>query len=85
MDGPRKVVTPRLVVQLLLVVVALPLLPLLISGKWGWWEAWVYALLAIFGFVISRILALRRHPDLAAERARFADHEDTKRWDRVLS
>ncbi len=78
-------VTPRLILQLLIVVLLIPLLPILISGRWSWWQGWVYAAVAFFGFLISRILASRAHPDLLAERARFADHQDAKEWDQILS
>jgi protein-S-isoprenylcysteine O-methyltransferase Ste14 len=72
-------------VQLLIFVVVIPFLPLLISGRWDWWEAWVYAIIYILGFVLSRMLAARRHPDLLAERARFTQHEDAKPWDKWLA
>lgn len=85
MSAQRKISSPRVIVPMLFFVVVLPLLPLLISRRWDWWEAWVYALITILGFVISRILAARRHPDLIAERARFMDHEDAKPWDRLLA
>jgi protein-S-isoprenylcysteine O-methyltransferase Ste14 len=77
--------TARAIVQLLFFIVVIPLLPLLISWHWRWWEAWLYAVLTIFGFTISRLLALGRHPDLLSERARFTHHEDTLPWDRVLA
>jgi len=77
-------VATRVIVQLLLLVVLLPFLPLLISCRWDWWEAWAYAIIFILGFAISRGLAAQRHPDLIAERARFARHENDKPWDRRL-
>ncbi|MFP3896156.1 MAG: hypothetical protein ACLFV5_04855 [Anaerolineales bacterium] len=58
---------------------------LLISRRWRWWEAWVYALICIVGFGISRGVAARRHPDLLAERARFMRHEDAASWDKILA
>ncbi|NUM44391.1 MAG: isoprenylcysteine carboxylmethyltransferase family protein [Anaerolineales bacterium] len=76
---------PRVILQMLIFVVVIPLLPLLISWKWNWWEAWVYALVVILGFVISRVLAARRNPDLLAERAKMLQHEDAKPWDKVLA
>jgi protein-S-isoprenylcysteine O-methyltransferase Ste14 len=81
----QTLLTPRLVVMLFLVIVVVPFLPLFISWRWDWWEAWVYAAVAILGFVISRWLAAQRHPDLLAERARMIEHEDTVSWDKVLS
>jgi protein-S-isoprenylcysteine O-methyltransferase Ste14 len=81
----KKILTPRVFVQLLIFVVGLPFLPLFISWTWDWWEAWVYAILSIVGFAASRLLAVRRHPDLLSERARSMHHEDTLPWDRVLA
>lgn len=70
---------------MLIFIVVIPFLPLLISQRWGWWEAWVYAIICILGFLISRVLAARRNPDIIAERAKFMDHKDTASWDRSLS
>jgi len=75
----------RQVVVLALVVVGMPFLPLLISWRWGWWEAWVYAAIGVLGFFVSRTLAARRHPDLLSERARGLRQEDAKAWDKVLA
>lgn len=84
MDNQQRLITPRVILQMLLFVVVAPFLPLLISGRWGWWEAWAYAILSILGFVISRVLARQRHPDVIAERARHRQHENVKPWDRRL-
>jgi len=81
----QQTITPRVIVQLLVFIIGAPLLPLLLSWRWDWWEAWVYALIVILGFVISRALAARKHPDLLAERARFLGHEDTASWDKTLA
>ena len=85
MSHQRRRISPRVVVQMLVFVVVVPFLPLLISGHWDWWEAWAYALIGIFGFVISRALAARRHPDLLAERARFLQHEDAAAWVKLIA
>jgi protein-S-isoprenylcysteine O-methyltransferase Ste14 len=85
MNSQNKIFTPQVVIQLLFFIVVIPLLPLLISRHWGWWEAWVYAIIYILGFVISRALVARRHPDLLAERARSTQHENVKSWDKLLS
>lgn len=84
MSNQQVRLTPR-VVGLVFFIVAVPLLPLLISWRWGWWEAWAYAVINVLGFAISRALVARRHPDLLAERARFLEHENAKAWDRVLA
>jgi protein-S-isoprenylcysteine O-methyltransferase Ste14 len=70
---------------MLFFIVVIPFLPLLISWRWDWWEAWVYAIIGILGFAISRVLAARRYPDLIAERARFMQHENAKPWDKLLA
>lgn len=75
----------RVIVQLTVILVVVPMLPLLITGRWNWWEAWAYAGISILGFVISRALAARIHPDLLAERAKMADHPDAADWDRILA
>lgn len=85
MSNLQQAISPRVVIQMLLAVVVMPFLPLLISWRWDWWEAWVYAILYILGFAASRALAARRHPDLLAERARFMQHENVKPWDRLLA
>lgn len=82
----QKVELPlRAVLMMIVFVVVMPFLPLLISWRWNWWEAWIYAITNILGFAASRALAARRHPDLLAERARFLQHEDAKAWDKYLS
>ena len=85
MNNQQKIISPRVVVQMLFFVVVIPFLPLLISWRWDWWEAWAYAIIGIFSFAISRVLVARRHPDLIAERARFMQHEDAKPWDKILA
>jgi protein-S-isoprenylcysteine O-methyltransferase Ste14 len=75
----------KAILLMLFFVVVIPLLPLLITRRWDWWEAWAYALVNILGFAFSRALAGRRHPDLLRERARFLQHEDAKPWDKILS
>ena len=85
MNNQQRTFWPRVVVQLLVFVGVIPFLPLLISRRWDWWEAWVYAIIYILGFVLSRMLAAQRHPDLLAERARFTQHENAKSWDKWLA
>lgn len=84
MNKPPRAISLNYAVQLLLVLVLLPFLPLLVSGQWDWWAGWVYALINILAFVISRALAARRHPDILAERAGSLQREDAKPWDKKL-
>lgn len=85
MENPKNLFTTRTIVQMLVFILLVPFLPLLITWNWSWWEAWIYALIGVLGFVVSRILVARRHPDLIAERAKFMQHEDIKPWDSVLA
>jgi len=85
MAETKKIFTFRAIVQMMIVVFAAPLIPMIISGQWGWWEAWVYAIMSSLTFIISRVLAARRHPDLIAERARFLEAKGTKPWDKILA
>ncbi len=84
-NNRQRIISPRILIQLLIIIVAVPFLPLLIAGRWGWWEAWAYAIISIAGFIISRALAARRHPDLIAERARHMQQENIKPWDKRLA
>ena len=85
MTNPKNPLTVRVIVQLLVFIVLVPFLPLIISLEWNWWQAWAYGLISVLGFVVSRVLVNKRHPDLIAERAKFMQHEDTKPWDEVLA
>jgi protein-S-isoprenylcysteine O-methyltransferase Ste14 len=85
MNNQKRIITPRVILQVFVFIVVVPFLPLLISWRWDWWEAWVYAIICILGFAISRVLATRRHPDLVAERARFMQHENVQSWDKRLA
>lgn len=85
MNGLQRTLTPGTILIMLFLIVVVPFLPLLISRQWDWWEAWVYALVSILGFVLSRALAARRHPDLLAERIRSIRYLDAKPWDKYLT
>lgn len=79
-DGPGWNVLARL-----LMLTALLLGVLFISaGTLKWSMAWVYVGITLSMTVGSRLLLLRIHPDLAAERAAYAEKRDAKPWDRTL-
>lgn len=85
MSENKRAVTFRSIILMVIIVLVFPFLPMFISGIWAWWEAWAYAILSILGFVLSRALAVRRHPDILAERARSMEMKDAKPWDKILS
>lgn len=85
MATQAKLMTPRIIVRLAIVLLVVPLAPMIISGVWNWWEAWAYLVINILGFIVSRVLAARRNPDIIAERARSMELQDAKPWDKILS
>jgi len=85
MAETTKIFTARVILQIALIVLFAPFIPMVISGDWNWWGAWAYAVASILAFVISRVIAGYRYPDLLAERARFMEAKDTKAWDKVLA
>lgn len=85
MEGQNKPNIIRIVIMLLLVLVIIPLLPILISGRWGWWQAWMMAIVFILAFIVSRAIARRKNPDILKERANYNQHKNTQPWDRWLS
>jgi len=85
MAETQKVFTVRSIILMVLVVLVFPFLPMIISGRWDWWQAWAYAILSIVGFVASRGLAARRHADIITERARSIELQGAKPWDKVLA
>jgi len=85
MENQKGVNLPRIVIMLLLVLVVIPLLPILISRRWTWWEAWIMAAVFILSFIVSRALAARRTPDILKERANYNLHENTQAWDKWRS
>lgn len=85
MNTQTKFLTPKTILRLALVLFVFPMIPMIISGVWNWWEAWVYVVISILGFIISRGLAARRHPDILDERARSMEMQGAKSWDRILA
>lgn len=85
MTEKEKIFTPRVLIILLVFIVIVPLLPMIISWQWNWWEAWVYAAINILGFSISRFIAGRKNPDLLVERGKYLDHQNPEKWDKALS
>ena len=36
-------ISPSAIIKMLVAIVFIPFVPLLISSRWNWWEAWAYA------------------------------------------
>jgi len=86
-DDPKttRTISPAQWAQLILVYLLIPLLLLLCGGDWGWWQAWVFALMIFAVGIGGRVGAERRHPGLLAERVDFDKTSGVKPWDRILS
>ena len=85
MESKNKTSIVRIAVMLLLVMVLFPLLPMIISGRWDWWQAWVMGVLFLLSFIVSRAIAARKSPDILKERANYATQGNTQAWDKWLS
>ena len=85
MESEKKTSIVRIAVMLLLVMVLFPLLPMIISGRWDWWQAWVMGVLFLLSFIVSRAIAARKNPDILKERANYATQGNTQAWDKWLS
>lgn len=70
------------VARSLVLLVIYQLIPLLVSWRWDWAEARALVVLQLGGFVASRALLWRKHPDLVRERSRALDKTDAEPWDR---
>ena len=77
MNDHERLFSARVILQVIFFIILIPMLPLIISRQWDWWEAWLYAILYILSFMVSRILAARRNPDLIIERSKITRHENT--------
>ena len=71
--------------RLILLYLFIPLLLCVCAGDFGWWQAWVFALLMFAAGVGGRYWGEQQHPGLLAERAHAVQAEDVKTWDKVLA
>lgn len=85
MESKNKTSVVRIAFMLLLVLVIFPLLPMIISGRWNWWQAWVMGALFMLSFIVSRAIAAKKTPDILKERADYATQGNTQSWDKWLS
>jgi protein-S-isoprenylcysteine O-methyltransferase Ste14 len=72
-----------MIINLILMVLLL-ITPQIVSGKWNWWEAWLYAGLLLLSIILSRILAIRANPGIAKERMNAGGDQSTKSWDKFI-
>lgn len=70
--------------RLILIIPMMLGLLLLSAGRWDWWEAWAYSGLGLLIILGSRVIVLKKYPDLAVERSQAPDKDNVKEWDRYL-
>ena len=85
METKKNSLSVDAIVKMIVFILIMPFITILISWKWDWWEAWVYGILSVVGFAVSRRLAVQRNPDIMAERASYGKQDDTQPWDKILS
>lgn len=67
------------------VITTLPaMIVFLAAGRIDWWQAWAMVCLNALVTILSRVILLRVHPDLAAERAQWTSGQNIKVWDKRL-
>jgi protein-S-isoprenylcysteine O-methyltransferase Ste14 len=75
----------RAAIAFVLYLFLTPALLFISAGTLDWPMAWVYVILSLVSVIGSRLIAWKLNPDLLRERARYAEAESTKAWDRILS
>ena len=55
------------------------------GGDLGWWQGWLFSALVVAASVVGHVWAIKRHPDLMAERQNTENIRSAKAWDKVLA
>jgi len=84
MEKRKPVISTRYAIGSFILGILEPFLPLFIAWRWDWWEAWGFGIICAVGFVLTRWLAARRHPDILIERGQMMNQADAKAWDKIL-
>ncbi len=74
----------RMLVRFMLMMLLLPAIMFIAAGTLNWLMAWLYTILTVSVVVGSRILVLRKNPDMLLERSRYDTAEGAKEWDKPL-
>jgi protein-S-isoprenylcysteine O-methyltransferase Ste14 len=74
----------KVLVRFVLLVVTLLAILFIAAGTLNWPMAWAYAIQAAAIAFGSRLIMIRRYPDLAAERAQSLSAEGAKSWDKII-
>jgi protein-S-isoprenylcysteine O-methyltransferase Ste14 len=82
--GASSILDWKVLVRFVLLVVTLLAILFIAAGTLHWPMAWAYAIQAAVIAFGSRLIMIRRHPDLAAERAQSLSAEGAKSWDKII-
>jgi protein-S-isoprenylcysteine O-methyltransferase Ste14 len=74
----------RAVVGMLVYSLLAPVSLFLAAGDLRWRAGWCYVALQLGAIISSRLMALKRHPEVLLERARYASDAHTPALDRLL-
>lgn len=83
-EGKTAVITWRHLARFLMFALLLPALLFATAGTLHWAMGWAYTLITLAAVIGSRLIVMRRNPELLKERARALEHADAKKWDRVI-
>lgn len=75
----------RAIVRFVVFMLLYPLIVFLSAGTLNWPLGWAYIGLLVVGTLVSRLIVLRIHPDLAEERGSMGSKAGAKNWDKWLS
>lgn len=75
----------KIFVGLIVLALVMPLFIFVPAGRWDWPIGWAVALVVSAMTVGSRLLVLKKHPDLLTERLESMNADDAAPWDRILA
>jgi protein-S-isoprenylcysteine O-methyltransferase Ste14 len=80
----REVTWKQLILRFLVSYAIIGGLMFTVAWDAAWWQAWVYIGITGLPSFFSRVVAMRRNPELLSERLHSMEKEDVRGWDKVL-
>jgi protein-S-isoprenylcysteine O-methyltransferase Ste14 len=75
---------PKAVLSFAMIALTMAVLLFASAGTFDWPMGWAYIVLTVALTLGSRVLMLRLHPDLVAERARYDSRQGAQEWDKKI-
>ena len=72
------------VLKFVVFMLSLPAAMFIAAGRLDWVMGWVYTGMLFAFTIVSRIIVMRKNPELLAERGRSSERVNVKGWDKVL-